>query len=427
MSKQSNIFLPKYLPIILILVTITAILIAEDNVHFYHAARFNSEPHLVREEMSSLELWIDGGKTSKSYDACGDKVPLLSLWGNLNIRELAKGAPSDLIAKSNSILKNLWTHDPSSDFGNFAVDGTFSDSEGGFNLYQNFHHGLFLQFYLPIRHLKLTNISYIDLTPAETPLPDTITPAEWLNFRSSVASNIEQFGVDLTPMNATGVGDLSLEIGWANSYIKTNIVDFIDTDIRLGLLFPTGAKAKPNQPFSMSLGYDGFWGFPVTFKIACGLFEWLTFGSQIDALFFNEATRSIRMKTDCSQSGPIKLACGTADVQHGAIWNTGVFFKSDHMPCGFSLLLGYNYNRGDSWVITPANTNFDYNIVNSDPMFGSWHMHTFNVYAEYDFSYEKHPSLPIIGFNVDHILGGKRIFNTTMQGTSIGINFIWCF
>lgn len=432
MSKQLPIYLSKldlskYLPVILFLFTFSTKLTAEDNVHFYHAARFNSEPHMVREKMASLEFWIDGGDTSYSYNSCGEKVPLFSLWGNLNIRDLARGAPADLTSKSTSILKDLWTHDPNPDFGNFAVNGDFSDSEGGINYYQNFHRGFFLQLYLPIRHLKLTNISFADLMPAGTPLPTGVTQAQWINFRSSVASNIEEFGVDLTPMDLTGVGDLSLEIGWSQSYTKTRIVDYVDTDIRLGLLFPTGKKANPNRPFSMSLGYDGFWGFPVTFKIACGLFEWLTFGTQIDGLFFNESTRNIRMKTYCQQSGPIKLACGTADVQHGAIWNTGIFLKSDHIPWGFSLLMGYNYNRGDRWFVTPASTQFDYDIVNSDKMFDSWHMHTFNVYVEYDFSYEKHPSLPIIGFNVDHVLGGKRIFDTTMQGTSLSVNFMWDF
>ena len=197
MSKQLKIFLSKHLPIALIFLVITTKLSAEDNVHFYHAARFNSEPHLVREEMASMEFWLDGGQTSQSYNSCGDEVPLLSIWGNLNIRDLAKGAPNDLAEKSTSILKNLWDRNPSTCFGNFAIGGTFDDTEGGFNYYQNFHNGIFLQVYLPIRHLQLSNISFIDLTPASTPLPTGITQSEWVDFRSNVAGNIEQYGVCL--------------------------------------------------------------------------------------------------------------------------------------------------------------------------------------------------------------------------------------
>ena len=398
---------------------------ATDNVHFYHAGMWRSDPRLRCDQLSTIETWLNGGQTNQSFNTDSCRVGLLSLYGDLNIRNLAEGVPSSVTDGTDTIINDLWLQNPDPNFGNFAINAKFEDTETGLCYVQNFHNGLFLQLHVPVRRLELNEISYVDQTPVGTPLPTGVSEAEWLNFRSTIKTQLETYQIRLSPVHETGFGDFTAEFGWAQNYQHTKFFDFIDTDVRLGLLFPTGRKADVRQAYDLPLGYGGFWGFPLSVRISLGAYEWLTLGTLLDAIFFHEDTRCLRLRTAADQSGPIKLAVGTAKVQRGSVLNTGFYLKTDHIPWGLSLMLGYSYNKGNAWNVLPESADFDYTIVNADPALQSWHMHILNIFVECDFATDDHPHLPYIAFNVDHIFKGQRVFDTSMKGTTLGVNFIW--
>ena len=54
--------------------------------------------------------------------------------------------------------------------------------------------------------------------------------------------------------------------------------------------------------FSLPLGYDGHYGFPISTDIGFGLYEWLTIGGHFDALLLAKNDQTVRVKTAADQS-----------------------------------------------------------------------------------------------------------------------------
>ncbi len=193
---------------------------------------------------------------------------------------------------------------------------------------------------------------------------------------------------------------------------------------KTGVLVPTGKRKNENQIFSLPFGYNGHWAIQGIGKLSIGLYDWLTFGGHIEAMFFLNKDRNMRLQTAPCQSALIKLARGNAEVNPGTIWDAGVYTKADHLVGGLSVLLGYSFASKSEDVITPCDMGtFDPCIANGDPQFQSWKMNTLHLYAEYDFYNPCRGFGPRLGFFWNYVISGKRIFRTNMLGGAIGIDF----
>jgi hypothetical protein len=283
--------------------------------------------------------------------------------------------------------------------------------------------GFFVQAHLPVRRLTITDISYVDLSPTDCSNgPNQSTPV-WQSFLALFPSILQKYGLNINPTHTTGIGDLSILGGWTNNYEDTQEIDYFDTTFRAGILFPTGKKKNENDAFSIALGYDGHFAVPISFDAAVGWYDWFTLGAHFGAMPFTTKKQNLRMKTDCEQSGLITLAQGMARVDPGTIWEANVYAKADHVICGLSLLLGYSFVNKNNDTISPLNTIlFNPIIVNNDPVFLGWKMHTINIIADWDFAYYDCPWLPHIGAYGNIVIGGKRIFDTNVGGFEAGIN-----
>jgi hypothetical protein len=134
----------------------------------------------------------------------------------------------------------------------------------------------------------------------------------------------------------------------------------------------------------------------------------------------------MRLKTDCAQSGIIKLACGDVSVHKGPLINTGLYFKADHVGHGFSVTTAYSFASQQKNHLTPQNPAvFDRAIINSDSTLEGWNMHTFNFALEYDFTREGKKVGNRIGLFYNLQIAGARTFNTNMVGGTYGLDISW--
>src|SRR5204862_3907143 len=113
------------------------------------------------------------------------------------------------------------------------------------------------------------------LSPDDTIFPNKNTPV-WKNILRVFPSLLKAYIINAQPTTEIGFGDLSSYLGWTHNYQETTILDFIDTTIMKGILAPTGKKRKENTLFSLPLGYNGHWGWPITGMASLGLYEWIT-------------------------------------------------------------------------------------------------------------------------------------------------------
>jgi hypothetical protein len=416
----------RYAVILLLIVTSITQLQAWDNLHFYRPPFvLYAEPRFERPGLTTVNVRIGAGGTSTSRNGCSRKSCLLDIYGPQNMFKLGENVPGKDLTNPRDLTLQMLEVEPARDgFGLFSFGGKFSIIEAGIQIQQNISDGFFLEFYMPVRKIKLSNLSCNDLSPCAA-CPGDDDPI-WQSFLNQYGAILSDNCISLCDQSETGVGDTSVILGWTTNYEESEHLDFVDFTMQAGVLFPTAKRTNINRAFAIPLGYNGHYGFPVNMALAFGMYEWLTIGGHAMALPFKKRCQELRMKTSTPQNGWIKLAQGSANVDRGTLWHIGMYTKADHIIRGLSLLLGYSFAAEREWRICPSNCAvFDIGVANSDEALRGWKMHTIHLIAEWDFLKERCLVGPRVGIFGNFVIGGKRIFNTQMGGGMIGLDLVW--
>lgn len=408
-----------------------------DNAHFYRATNFLYEPRIEREYLSTIDVWVTKGSTKKGRNRCHDTVPLFNIWGINDMTQLAIGVPKDLsnvydliitqlsLIPSRCVDKHCCTCSAPQQFATFSISGEFDLLETTINWIQNFKYGLYLQVYFPIRKFRIKEICKCDNSPTDDICPNINTPI-WEIFKENFDKILAQHDLCFNCISETDPGDVSILLGWSHSFQNLEVLDFIDLDLALGVLAPSGTEKDEDQVFSIPSGYNGHIGAIINAEFAFGAFDWLTLGSYFNTIVFGSKTKCVRLKTGLQQSGIIKLAKTESKIEKGTIWQVGAFLKFDHFVRGLSLLFGYSFANQNSDELTPCDVEkYSPAIANSDEMLQGWKMHTINIILEYDFAKKNTQFAPRIGVVYNRPVGGKRIFLTDTGGGFFGLDIAW--
>lgn len=412
----------------LYLLSVTQTISALDNPHFYRTNFLWGEPRIDRAWLTTVDVNAATGSSRTARDIHGKKTTLLNILGPHNLARLGSNVPGlDPADPLDKILLDAAALPENGSFGFAQFKGHFRTTESFLNVYQNLANGFFAQLHIPVRNLHLRSLDdFKDLSPDDPNMPNKNTP-EWRSLLENLKPILHKQGLLLHHnVSKTGFGDLSLLLGWTWNYQDTCTFDYLDLSAKIGLLISTSNQHKKDTLFSLSTGYDGYSGVPVKFAGSCGIFDWLTIGCNVGALFFFDRTIDLRMKTDERQNGFIKLARGIANVERGAIWDLATYIKADHVLKGFSFLFGYTYTKKDSDTICPHNLElFNKRIVTTDTEYQRWRMHALHFLFEYDFAEDICDIGPRIGFCYNLTVGGSRIFNTSIKAGYVGIDIAW--
>lgn len=404
-------------------------LLSLDVAHFYKARTFCEEPRFCTENLTSLDIIFSGGSTCTSRNHEGEKVPLLAIFGPENLKN------------------NL-------DLPLFNYMGRVSVFETQIHGFLNFCNGFFVHAHLPIRSLEIYDLkrcapdNFCIKKNKEKKVcacngtcfkqknkkeekwccgRDPLTPIQIKDLNDFLA----QHKLNAGPVKESGVGDLSLLLGWSTTTYDLCQADFIDASLQLGVLFPTGKKKDINKVFSLPLGYDGFWGLPVIMDLATGIWNWLNFGVHFGNILFLDRTKKMRLKSFKDETGFIRPDLPQkVKIDPGILWDMSIYAKADHFAMGLSVLLGYSHTHKSSVSVNSTNkssSNFNFVLANSDPILRGWSMDVLHVILEYDWSCEDNYFGPRLAFEYDYVLGGKNIFNNSATSGYFGINFEYCF
>ncbi|HEV2601034.1 MAG TPA: hypothetical protein VGT41_01930 [Candidatus Babeliales bacterium] len=396
------------------------------DLHFYRAQSIFTEPRFEKEWLASFDVTAGGGRTKHARDCFGHKTSLLNIYGLHAMQPLGNGVPKDPNSVTDIILTNLAQIPATNNFGKLLFTGSFSFQEFNLSYIQNFAYGFFAGAELPIKRLKLSDIDFRDCTQTAC-CPNNSIP-QWQDFLDSFDRILQAHSLYICPVKKTGVGDLIVYTGWTVNYQGTEIIDFIDGTLKLGVNIPTSSTKSESSIFDIPLGYDKHAGIITTFDSSFGAYDWLTMGGHIEALIFFSKQKDLHMKTDLRQNGFIKLAQGAANVHKGPIWRLGVYSRADHVVRGFSCTLAYSYTRANPDKVIPCDTKlFDAAIVNSDEEFQGWNMHTLHFTAEYDFTTECMRVGPRLGIFYNVQVGGQRTFDADLGGAMFGVDVSICF
>lgn len=390
--------------------------------HFFRASWYPTEPRFERTVLKTIELPIRYGSSDTAYNCHGNKTNLFDLYGTHALAQASKGVtgmsadnPTDKLFLDLTQEASI-SHDPL--FGTLSFSGKKHIAEFIFKLEQNFYRGLFLTVYVPTRIQKINSVQWHDLTA-----PEAITPT-WTSIKNDLQNLLcQRYGISLKQQHDySSECDGYILFGWTHNNEATTTFDFIDTTFQTGFLIP-GNHSACNRYFPLNLPSStyGHWGFPVRAAISGGLFEWLTLGGSFDATFYAPEHHTIRLKTAPDQRGLILFDNGQVKLHQGTLWNASTYLKFDHISQAASLMLGYSYAKKTSDTLCACNERFAHSIINSDPRYRGWNMHTFHFVGEYDFSQEDKRFGPRIGLFYDKILAGESILKNSMVGGLIGL------
>jgi hypothetical protein len=390
--------------------------------HFFRASWSPTEPRFERNMLQTFEMPVRYGSSHSAYNCHGHKSSLFDLYGTHALAQASKG--DSCMTSSNSTDKlfldltqeAVTSNDPN--FGTLSFDGKERLAECFFTAEQNFYHGFFMTAYLPLRVQKVSELEWHDLTN-----PDAVTPT-WASIKSDLPNLLcQRYGISLNPKHHHHVEcDAYFLLGWTHNNENTTTFDFVDSTLQAGFLIPNNHSACAVYfPFSLPSSANGHWGFPVRAALSGGLFEWLTIGGSFDATFYTPKHHTVRLKTATTQRGLIMFDRGNVNIHQGALWNASTYFKIDHIADAVSLLLGYSYAKKTSDSLCACNDRFSPSIINSDPRYRGWNMHTLHFVGEYDFSQEDKRFGPRVGLFYDKILAGESIINNSMGGGLFGL------
>jgi hypothetical protein len=415
--------------ITLLIVWCSCPLAARDRAHFYATYPLWQEPRVEKNWLMSLDTWIYGGKAKKAHDLTSCCTPLLDIYGTQNMRSLGEGVPDKNLSTYQDLLLVLVDQIPACNktFGYYSFNGRFKDVTADFMLTQNFTNGLFATLDIPIRSLCINSIIHTDLSPQAPIIPNNSNRL-WNAFQVELPAILARYDLNLGSWKKSGVGDISLMLGWTRNDNSTKYLDFVDYTFQAGVLIPSGAQRNPNYVFSLPLGYDGHVGLPIMADLGLGLFDWLTFCLHFDATILFNATHTVRMKTSWVQSGFLKLAKGRATINSGCPLNLGFLAKADHVLKGFSAGLGYTFSYKAHDTLYPCDCEkFNSFVASSDEMYKEWSMHTIQLQLDYDLNHEDWVVGPRLGIVCDWYVGGKRSFITHTYGGTIGLDINFDF
>lgn len=269
----------------------------------------------------------------------------------------------------------------------------FEIFQADFNYYQNINHGLFFHFHLPIETIQI--------------YPRKFKFGPTLKIKS-----------ENTELSKRGLSDSTLFIGFTRNYEDTEYLDYIDFDIKTGILFPTGKVIKNLSCNNIPYGYNGHWSIPFQFDISTGAYEWLTVGAHFDGVGFFAKKNNFKLKNEkiCLKTKP------------GPVIRVGSYFKADHFIIGLSMLMGITFEHQSKTHFYKNNIhNIDLNNIKNFIYFRDWNRTILHFQLEYDNCNSSKDRAIRVGLVYNYQIHGKNVFKTNMTAGYIGLDLGWYY
>lgn len=423
---------------------------ATDNAHFYKSANLHRNPSTCwfdDEKYYEIEDWylkvednMMYGYANSAWDKNGSSTNVLNRTGAFDMREAGQNVNLATIAPlyrgiiqnlmGNGAVNNAVVPNDSNDY-KLQFDGKFEMWESDYQVRKNLIKGFFVETRIPVRSLKVKNISYTDLSSGVQ-----AADAQWQQFKNNLDGILDQVGYKAynAEFSKIGLGDMSFLVGWQDIFEhKDNNGDdnyTLNVATRLGILAPTGERVKNDYIFAMPTGYNNHWGLTGSLDLDLEVLSWLDLGFYGGfTWFFDNNRREMRLKSSATQQGNIIFAKGIAKEDKGTLWYLGTDVKFDHFWKGLSGIIGYSYNRQEADQITPDDlARFPQAAIDTDSNYDGFYSHVFHFMFDYDISIHLDAAkkwAPRVNVFCNLPFDGKNTFKTNTFGLGLGVDMKW--
>lgn len=384
------------------------------------------EPRFDRDFLHSIDISIYAGKTHKGRNGVKEKVSFLDIYGTQDLYYTFLNYDNNTLITSTlttgqkNAIDNfliLAAADTTKKIGKLSFEGNYHYCSTDITIIQNIIHGFFLELLIPFSRVSIRNITGTHQS--------TTTDANWTTFYNQLDTILSAYNTSLQDYHHSKLGDITILGGWTNNSETSEIFDFFDTSIRLGVIVPTSQSKDTSHAFAIAPGYNKHVGVPLIATMAWGLYDWLTLGAHAKGVYFLKNIGLHRVHTNTQETGYLTLERTAAQESLGNIWNIGTFLKADHVIRGFSLQLNYNYSMQEKTQLDPFDTTlFSKTTVNTDNILQKWSHHEIQCSVEYDFAEDNQKFNPHLKVFYSQAIQGCRSYLNKSGGFSTGLYII---
>jgi hypothetical protein len=374
---------------------------------------------------------VEYGTTTKCRDWNENKVGVLRVYKESESAiAMLMGAErgSSIHSLANLLIPALAGVTDDGKRGRFLLDGRFEELDfsfwGKYNISVGKIPGNFdVYCYVPFRYVDVSDVQWHDQT--ESVLNADLAVKHYVT--DDIHTVVRDLGsLDLGSWNKLGIGDITFLLRWYTDFrqMKEHLKN-VRITTRFGLSIPSGSEKDEDKVFSMPLGNDGAWGFPLAAGIDLYFVKRVKAGLELETLVLLDKTRVRRLKTDTNQTDFLLLHKGKATKSFGITWKFNLFVQAKHFFKGLSAMIAYQFIKHDGDSLTAQENDFSYNIINSAQTLEDWGTQHFIFQLNYDcFKEFKHAWLkPQLSFFYKLPVTGKRVINSHTFGGQIALNF----
>jgi hypothetical protein len=429
---------------------------ATDLPNFYRSTFIQGIPKKDVDDWNTFfDARYSAGSTKKGFDGQQNSTDILNIYGLVNFNRMGYniGLSQETLANTPTPTTYTWLREggniPNYGFtgnnGKIELHGKAKIREFDFEWQQNIVNGFFAKVYVPIRTVKINDISYTDQT-----MSTTTNYSDFQTFLDTYFADVltENDYLPLTTVfDKTYISDISVSVGW-QAYAKNAL--YLLGDLYgyalLSVIIPTAPKQPLNRVVSLPLGYDNHIGFNTEFSINVRPKQWISLGFHAEFMAFISQQKQKRLVTDTSQSGLIILEKGQVKEDPGSLWGVGINLEVTPLVKGLFLRAGYSFTRRESTNLTVKDDNYLSALIaaeiaadtiyktstavmaNSDNRLKAWNQHVAHFQLGFDAREQTNSLLaPKFVFSYDWQFLGRNTWKANMLGGTLGLSINWDF
>jgi hypothetical protein len=351
--------------------------------NFFRPWDINLRPHYWCGTKFQITGWAEGGLGSYAYNAAGNEVNALQIWGpTQNAVAMFQGFPLGSPERNflDIVLGNPIDNGIS---GHLKPLGDFKGSAFGFAGRYYAPHNITLSVHMPFYAMSVKNVRFFDLTQDVT-MQDVIIRTELTDNFVNVVAQFDPT-LNLKGWDRIGPGDLLFMAEWLRDFPQPKpILRNVGLNIRSSLSVPTGLQKKENDILSIPFGLDGAVGLIFGSGIMIHWWEYVAGGIDVEFMQLFGNIRERRIKTSADQSDLVLLAKARAHKEFGFTHRFNLFLEMYDVIPGLSASITYQFwKHGEDKLALNTNA-FSNTIANTAQSLQDWTFHQFIYKLQYD-------------------------------------------
>lgn len=247
--------------------------------------------------------------------------------------------------------------------GLYVPTGDFSAGQASPGLTYGIGQGFYISAYLPIYFAKLSNVTWT-YAGNNTLFSGQKIQEDLINSFQEDAQNL--FGLCVGNWKQNGPGDLAFIAEWQRDFPQRRaVLKNVQTNLRVGLSFPTGIKANEHLVMPIPFGADGSMTLPFGGGLGINLANCAEFGfsGQFWYIWGNEKNR--RIKIFPTQTSLLFPAIVPTYKDFAFIQNFNIYAQAFSPSKRYSVKVVYQYFRKGKDTLIPQGIAYNFDVANS--------------------------------------------------------------